>query len=241
MSTVQLGGEHVAGTLLRSDVEYILRYFARDALRYHRWEWLRRAGRRRLVELLEVSPGEHALDVCTGTGELALLLARAGARVTAVDLSPDMLAQARKKAGAYDIHFLQADATQLPFPDQTFDVSTVYMGLHCMPGAARRAVLRELARVTRRQVVLLEPNQPDSSLARAILRWGGRMWGVPRYWDDFLADENVVAMALAAGLQLVREEPVNFGMHRILVLAPHKRTTPPAALTTGEQGVHDPR
>jgi SAM-dependent methyltransferase len=64
------------------------------------------------------------LDVGTGTGEVALLLAALGHRVTGTDIAPDMLAQARSKAAARGLtaSFLSGDAEALPFPDAGFDV-----------------------------------------------------------------------------------------------------------------------
>src|SRR5436305_15300500 len=70
-----------------------------------------------------VHPGSRVLDVCCGTGDLALADRRAGGRVTAVDFSPRMLERARSKSDA--VEWVLADALELPFPDAAFDAVTI--------------------------------------------------------------------------------------------------------------------
>jgi demethylmenaquinone methyltransferase/2-methoxy-6-polyprenyl-1,4-benzoquinol methylase len=86
--------------------------------------------KRHLVELAAIRPGERVLDIATGTGDVALMVAplAAPAAVVATDINPDMLALARAK-GDRDpsghgpkIQWQQADATALPFADASFDV-----------------------------------------------------------------------------------------------------------------------
>jgi demethylmenaquinone methyltransferase / 2-methoxy-6-polyprenyl-1,4-benzoquinol methylase len=98
---------------------------------------------RRLTVEAAVEPGDRVLDACCGTGDLALAAARAGGRVTGVDFSERMLARARAKAPEQD--WLRADATALPFGDESFDVVTVGFGIRNL--ADLEAGLRELARV----------------------------------------------------------------------------------------------
>ncbi|MCR5538343.1 MAG: class I SAM-dependent methyltransferase [Lachnospiraceae bacterium] len=66
----------------------------------------------------------HVLDIATGPGFFAILMARAGHRVTAIDLTPSMLAEARRNAGdlAEVIDFREMNAEKLTFADETFDV-----------------------------------------------------------------------------------------------------------------------
>lgn len=90
----------------------------------------REAWRRVLVERIqgcfpERTPGEiHVLEVGTGPGFFAILLAEAGYRVTAIDLTPSMLDEARKNAGALmkRIRFMEMNAQALAFGDSRFDV-----------------------------------------------------------------------------------------------------------------------
>ena len=72
-----------------------------------------------LVRFARIGAGERVLDVATGTGVVAVTAARAGALVTALDLTPELLGQARENAriaGLDDIPWTEGDAEQLPFP-----------------------------------------------------------------------------------------------------------------------------
>ncbi len=78
-----------------------------------------------LVKFAGVAAGEMVLDVGTGTGVVAITAARAGARVAALDLTPELLEHARENgrvAGLADIAWSEGDAEQLPYPDASFDV-----------------------------------------------------------------------------------------------------------------------
>ena len=78
-----------------------------------------------LVKFAGVAPGEVVLDVGTGTGVVALTAARAGARVTGLDLTPQLLEHARENgriAQQEEIEWTEGDAEQLPYPDASFDV-----------------------------------------------------------------------------------------------------------------------
>ena len=83
---------------------------------HHRW-------RARAVDLARVGPGTRALDVATGTGDLAIELASRGGDVVGSDFSEGMLARARSKAPG--LAWEQADAMALPYPDGEFDAATV--------------------------------------------------------------------------------------------------------------------
>jgi SAM-dependent methyltransferase len=78
-----------------------------------------------LVRFAKVSSGQEVLDVGTGTGVVAITARGLGARVTGLDLTPELLAQAKegaKVAGHDDITWHEGDAEALPFPDEYFDV-----------------------------------------------------------------------------------------------------------------------
>jgi demethylmenaquinone methyltransferase/2-methoxy-6-polyprenyl-1,4-benzoquinol methylase len=118
----------------------------------------------------------RALDVATGTGDLALALAAAGARhVTAVDFSPRMLEAARRKESAAvwgtTIEWVEADAMSLPFPDGAFDVVTVGFGLRNMP--SYEGALGEMARVLKPggRLVCLETTPLTAPLLRQAFAW----------------------------------------------------------------------
>jgi demethylmenaquinone methyltransferase/2-methoxy-6-polyprenyl-1,4-benzoquinol methylase len=128
---------------------------------HHRW-------RARAVELARVEAGDRVLDVATGTGDLALELARRvapGGEVHGSDFSEGMLARARAKAsslapGAVRPSFEWGDALALPYADDSFDAATVGFGARNFSDLA--VGLAEMTRVVRPggRVVVLEISSP---------------------------------------------------------------------------------
>ncbi len=103
--------------------------------------------RRFLVSRVEAGPGDTVLDVATGTGAIAReLILQKGCAVVGVDVSPEMLAEARRCLGA-DVRLVEASAERLPFPDESFDGLTFTYLLRYVDDPA--STLRELARVVR--------------------------------------------------------------------------------------------
>ncbi|HSJ94720.1 MAG TPA: class I SAM-dependent methyltransferase [Gaiellaceae bacterium] len=103
----------------------------------------------RLVEACGIEPGMRVLDVAAGTGNAALPAAQRGARVTASDLTPELLEAGRLRAEAegLELEWVEADAERLPFEDGSFDVSMSAIGAMFAPN--HQAVADELVRVTR--------------------------------------------------------------------------------------------
>jgi demethylmenaquinone methyltransferase/2-methoxy-6-polyprenyl-1,4-benzoquinol methylase len=134
-----------------------------------------RRWRRRAVAIAGVRPGERALDVCAGTGDLAWLLARAGACVVATDFCAPMLVRAVRKGGALRgssaPHWALADSQRLPFADGSFDLCTVAFGIRNVEDPLLG--LRELARVTRPggRVVVLEFCRPRTPVLAGVYRF----------------------------------------------------------------------
>jgi SAM-dependent methyltransferase len=104
----------------------------------------------RLVEASGIGPGMKVLDVAAGTGNASLPAARLGARVTASDLTPELLVAGRERARAdeLELDWVEADAENLPFDDGSFDVVISAIGVMFAPMHERAAA--ELVRVTRR-------------------------------------------------------------------------------------------
>ena len=153
--------------------DYVLKQFDRIARKYdlandlisfgmHRL-WKQRA----IAELLGKPNGAGKyLDVCCGTGDLALLLAGNKASKTAVsalDFSPEMLEVAKQRAarGAQSIEFCQGDAQDLPYEDNSFDGAIISFGLRNLSNLQKG--LNEMARVVKPggRVVNLDLGQPD--------------------------------------------------------------------------------
>jgi ubiquinone/menaquinone biosynthesis C-methylase UbiE len=98
-----------------------------------------------------IRAGERVLDIACGTGNTALAARARGAAVTGLDLTPELLAVAKKRGAEHgydDIIWQEGDAEDLPFPDGAFDVVVSSCGLMFAPD--QRKVASEVARVTRR-------------------------------------------------------------------------------------------
>lgn len=150
---------------------------------------MHRRWKRRLVELANVKPGQRALDVCCGTGDIAFALATQGAEVVGLDFTEQMLAVAEARRRKSEIRsqkpglqpatsdfrfppsglrFIQGDAMKLPFPDNAFDAVTVGYGLRNL--ASWETGLNEMIRVARPggRIVVLDFGKPDNALWRTI-------------------------------------------------------------------------
>ena len=136
---------------------YDLMNTAMTAGLHHRW-------RERAADRAELAPGEAALDVCCGTGDLAIELARRvgpDGRVVGCDFSEPMLEAARRKGdGIEGLRFEWADALDLPHADGSFDAVTVGFGVRNLADLERG--LAEMTRVLRPggRLVILEITQP---------------------------------------------------------------------------------
>jgi demethylmenaquinone methyltransferase/2-methoxy-6-polyprenyl-1,4-benzoquinol methylase len=157
--------------------------FARVASRYDLINDLQSFGlhrhwKRRLIDLAEPRPGQRALDLCCGTGDVTFALARRGTEVVGLDFSEPMLAVANRRTeiesrkcrdtASLPVRFLRGDAQQIPFPDASFDIVTISYGLRNLADLERG--LREMARVARPggRLLVLDFGKPDNALWRAV-------------------------------------------------------------------------
>jgi len=118
----------------------------------------------RLRRLLVLTGDERALDVGTGAGAIALALVPLVREVVGVDLVPELLAEARKRAPA-NVEFVEANATALPYEAGEFDVVTTARTFHHV--ARPELVLAEMTRVLRPGGTMLVVDQlaPGDPLA----------------------------------------------------------------------------
>ena len=138
-----------------------------------------RRWKRRLVDLAAPRPGARALDLATGTGDIAFALAARGARVVGLDITLRMLELARAKgarafqasdrrsAESRALLFLQGDMRALPFPAGSFEIVTTGYGLRNVPNLTM--AIDEIARVLepRGQVLSLDFNRPSNGIVRS--------------------------------------------------------------------------
>jgi len=124
----------------------------------------------RLLDLAAVSAGQQSLDLACGTGDLAFAAAGRGARVLALDLTPEMIAHARARDDARqrDVRWVVGDMTQLPVASGTIDVVTTGYGLRNVPDLP--AALVEAYRVLKPggRLCSLDFDRPESRWVRTI-------------------------------------------------------------------------
>ena len=122
-------------TWMTGDYDVFSRYMEKDAERF--------------FQRLGIKPGTRLLDVGCGAGQIALIAARAGAKVTGCDISTNWLEQARARAAAegLDVTFEEGDAESLPYEDGQFDAVVSLVGAMFAPRPVR--VAAELTRVCR--------------------------------------------------------------------------------------------
>jgi demethylmenaquinone methyltransferase / 2-methoxy-6-polyprenyl-1,4-benzoquinol methylase len=199
--------------------------------------------RRRTVKALHLGERPRVLDVASGTGDLAIAIARthAGASVVGLDPSRNMLAIAADKIArrqlADRIELVAGDAQDLPYANCAMDAATVAFGIRNVPDRAR--ALRELARVVRPggRIAILEL----SEARRGVLGWFARFHTrhvVPRlgallsgareyaYLQKSIAafppaDEFAVIME-HAGLHVIEVVPLTFGACTLFVATPRE-------------------
>jgi demethylmenaquinone methyltransferase/2-methoxy-6-polyprenyl-1,4-benzoquinol methylase len=128
-----------------------------------------RRWKRRLVAMAAPASGLRALDLATGTGDIAFALTAAGADVVGLDVTPRMIELARAKAGAPPSpRFLVGDMLALPFPGHAFDLVTTGYGLRNVPDLA--LAIDEIRRVLKPggRVLSLDFDRPQNPLLRSL-------------------------------------------------------------------------
>jgi demethylmenaquinone methyltransferase/2-methoxy-6-polyprenyl-1,4-benzoquinol methylase len=140
----------------------------------HRYDFLNdllslgrtKAWRRVVTAIISPKPGMKILDIAAGTGSSSKPLVDKGADVIALDFSEGMLAAGRKRHK--DIKFQQGDALNLPFAENTFDVTTISFGLRNTSDTT--AALKDALRVTKNggRIVVCEFSHPTNKVFRFI-------------------------------------------------------------------------
>jgi ubiquinone/menaquinone biosynthesis C-methylase UbiE len=146
-----------------------------------------------LVEFAGVRSGESVLDVGTGTGVVAITASRAGATVSALDLTPELLEQARENAQLSkqeEISWIEGDAEELPYADGSFDVVLSQFGHMFAPRP--EVVISEMRRVLKPNGRIVFATWPPEHFVGKMLMFLGRnspqlpagaspppQWGIP--------------------------------------------------------------
>ena len=203
--------------------------------------------KRMTVKWSGAAPGCAALDVCCGSGDIAMILAEVvgrNGRVVGLDFSGPMLndaaiREASKRASnggaaAPAVQWIQGDAMDLPFEDGTFDAVTMGYGLRNV--ADRPKALRELLRVLRPgcRAAILDFNNTDDGLVDGAQEWVLENIVVPAAESKGVGDEyrylrpsiknfpkgkEQERMALEAGFSKAKHFEIGFGLMGVLVVA----------------------
>ena len=192
------------------------------------------------VDWSQAAAGQIGLDVCCGSGDLALLLARRlgkTGQVYGLDFAPAQLALAQQKAtqqiGLAPVQWIEGDALQLPFDDAGFDVVTMAYGLRNLIDMPQG--LRELQRVLKPggRAAVLDFHRPASAWLRQFQQWyldnvvvtaAERLGLTAEYayigpsLDRFPTGQQQVQLAQTAGFADVTFYPVAAGLMGILVM-----------------------
>ncbi len=215
---------------------YVADLFARISRRYDLMNdvmtmGMHRGWKRRTAALATQSLPGPALDVSTGTGDLAFQLARllVTDHVVALDLLPEMIALARGKGARQNcgVSFLVGDALSLPFPCETFACATAGFSLRNMPDV--RQAVGEMTRVVRPggRVALLELSPMETGLKARLFRLyfhgmvplvGNLIAGdraaysyLPQSVDRFYDADELAGILRESGLRQVAYKRLGFG------------------------------
>lgn len=215
--------------------------FNRIAPVYDRFNDRLSFGQHRIWKQMTVSwvapePGDAALDLCCGSGDLALLLAKrigVTGSVWGVDFSPELLALAQQRDTQQRVAWQEGDALALPFADATFDCATIGYGLrnvmdipHC---------LAELFRTLKPggRAAILDFHRPEAAIVRQFQQWYLANLVVPAARDLGLAEDYAyiapslerfptgpeqIRLAREAGFERATHYPLVAGMMGVLVL-----------------------
>ena len=206
-----------------------------DALNHLLSAGLDRRWRRRAVRSLRLTGRERLLDVCTGTGDVAIEAVVATGRaadVVGIDFSSEMLKVAAAKISSASllgrVRLARGDATRLPLRDATVDAATVAFGIRNVVDPA--LACRELHRVLRSggRLAILEFGAPRIPGVRTLYLWYFRYLlplvgkAVSKHSDaysylpqsvmSFPAGEAFASMLRAAGFATVDSQPLSFGI-----------------------------
>lgn len=197
--------------------------------------------RKRTVAALQLGERPRVLDLATGTGDLALAIARARphARIVGLDPSHEMLAIGRAKVAnkhlADHIELVVGDAQALPYASCEFDAATIAFGIRNVPD--RAAALREMARVVRPggRIAILELGEPKGRVLGRVARFhknvvvpriGALLSGKREYVylqrsiTAFPPAEEFAQLMQQCGLHVIEVVPLSFGACTLYVATP---------------------
>jgi ubiquinone/menaquinone biosynthesis C-methylase UbiE len=204
-------------------------YYRKTYLRWYRWfshiyDYFMKVfsfffyggfgGERRLRELaikwLDPQPGEKIIDICSGTGTMAIMFAevlKGHGEVVGIELSPDQIKIARKKKILPGLTFLHGDAQEINFSSDYFDKAVIFGSLHEMHYEVRRNVLAEANRVIKPggYIFFFEHNKPKQKWKAVLFNILERPNPEYRTYKDFLK-RGLTNQIKHAGFEIVKSD-----------------------------------
>jgi len=184
-------------TWMDGNYDYFSRFMERSAVEF--------------LDRLTIASGAELLDVACGSGQLALVAARRGARVTGVDIATNAIEAARGRAASEGLvaRFDDGDAEALPYPDASFDVVATIYGAMFAPRPDR--VASELLRVCRPGGTIAMANWTKEGFIGQMFKTFARFIAPPGMPAPVLwGDEAVVRERFGSGVSSLRLTRVNF-------------------------------
>lgn len=212
----------------------VMRMFASIAKRYDLTNTVLSFGmhfiwRRILVRMLKPQKDWNCIDICSGTGDLLPHIRKRFGQVWGSDFCAPMLDGAKKKFGAeYDDRLIQADALNMPFADQVFDLASVAFGVRNFENLSQGLI--EIRRILKKQgyLLVLEFGQPKGAIFGPCFRLysqviiplvGGIITGnfeayryLPQTSKDFPSDQAFADVLEQAGYSVQKIRPLTFGV-----------------------------
>ena len=170
-----------------------------------------------VVEQLPLSPQSEVVDIAAGTGLFGRAVAAGVARVTAVDITPEMIEQGRQRAqqdGILNMEWQQGEAEALPFADERFDFAITRYSIHHFVDPA--AVLKEMGRVCRPGGLVVAVDMVSDEDPLVAARHDALETVIDSTHTSILSPSRMVQAAADAGLTvrayLSRDVPMNFDL-----------------------------
>ncbi|MFW6129973.1 MAG: class I SAM-dependent methyltransferase [Atribacterota bacterium] len=172
--------------------------------------------RTEVVDFIDAKNDSKVLDIATGTGKQAFAFAKGGYDVIGIDLSEDILKVANRGNKYENITFEVADAANMPFKNNQFDVSCISFALHDMPLSIGKKVLDEMVRVTKTQgnITVVDYALPKNKIIRYLVYHFLKSKEGKNYVVFVKSDLH--ALFTEMGIKLEKEISVLFGAVRML-------------------------
>jgi len=172
--------------------------------------------RDKVVNFTDARNGSKILDIATGTGKQAFAFAKKGYEIIGVDLSEAMLKVANKKNKYGNVKFEVGDATNLPFEENSFDISCMSFALHDMPLTIREKALKEMVRVTKTggMIVIVDYALPKENIGRFLIYHFVNLYE-GKYYPNFIKSD-LYELLRRTGIEIKEELPVLLGAGKIL-------------------------